>query len=156
RPGNRARRGSSGTARYARSRSPPPARWRRGSPRRSPARSGPRSPGHHQVAERVDPGGEAGVQRYGRAVLLDDRRTGDHVTRPEVGALEHLRLNVSVVEVHRPDTRPRRAGADDGTQRRAADRADPGDPQVDPLDLLLRAVPEAVPVQPLVRVMEGG
>src|SRR5215212_9803509 len=32
--------------------------------------------GHHQVAEIVDPGGEARMQWNGRAVLLDDGRSG--------------------------------------------------------------------------------
>src|SRR5689334_4196493 len=39
--------------------------------------------GHHQVAEVVDAGGEARMQRYRRAVLLDDRRPGHHVARGE-------------------------------------------------------------------------
>src|SRR2546430_3594141 len=91
---------------------------------------------------------------YGRAVLLDDGRPGDHLARSEIGALEHLRVNVSVVEEHSSRGAFPVRIPDDGAQGRAADRADAGDPQVDPLDLLLGPVPEAVAVELFVGVVE--
>src|SRR5262245_60541366 len=41
--------------------------------------------GHHQAAEIVHPGGEAGLQREGRTELLDDRGTLDAVAGTQLG-----------------------------------------------------------------------
>src|SRR3954471_1280319 len=65
--------------------------------------------GHHQVADRVDGRGEAGVQGYRRPVLLDDRGSGDGGAGGQVGTPPDGRLDVVGAEEHRP--RPRWAGA---------------------------------------------
>ena len=122
-----------------------------------------RGTGDDEVAPIVDGGGEPGMQRQGRAVLLDDRGTGDHragragprASRPWVGTKPTA---ASKQTSRNPD------GAVTGARRLPAvaaqvgrvDAADAGDPQVHPLDLLARPIPEAVAVKLLVRVVERG
>ena len=70
------------------------------------------------------------------------------------------RVPVARVEAHLARgpgrSRPPGRGRPDAGSGGPADRADPGHAQVHPLDLLLRPVPEAVAVELLVRVVEGG
>src|SRR5690242_15499866 len=59
----------------------------------------------HQVADPVDPGGEAGVDGDGRAELLDDRRAVEGVAGAQVRSPQDRRLDVALVRVEadRPD-----------------------------------------------------
>ena len=115
-------------------------------------------PGQHQVAVRVHPGDEARVQRDRRAELLDHGRAGNLVAGLQPAPGVDRRLGVRL-ERHR-------AGAGAGPlvvavavrlalQPRPPDRPDPGDPQVHPLHRLVGAAREGVPVQPVVRGVEG-
>ena len=99
-------------------------------------------------------GGEARVQRHRGAELLDDRRAGRRSPRRQVGAPQHRGVDVPVggVEADRrggPWARPRAPSPSRRPARdlRALDRADAGDPQVDPLDLLGGVAGEVVAVE---------
>src|SRR4051794_16361473 len=122
--------------------------------------------GDDEVAEGVDPDGEAGVDRHRRAELLDDRRALDGVAGEQLGPPPHVGVDVPGVgvEAHRPD-RAVGATADVGRaarrigelpQLRPGDGAHAGDAEVDPLDLLGRVVAEVVAVERAVLVVEAG
>ena len=125
--------------------------------------------GDDEVAERVDAHGEAGVQGHRRAELLDDRRALDRVAGPQVGPPVDVGGDVAGIGVEADGRVPARAVAAgravaDGGRRLAAgevaqlgpgDRADAGDAQVDPLDLLARVVAEVVAVERAVLVVEA-
>src|SRR6478609_9799026 len=120
--------------------------------------------GDDEVAERVDLHDEAGVDRDRRAELLDDRRALDGVAGEQVGAPPDVGVDVAGVgvEADRPDTPVGplahvggALGAGEVAQLGARDRPDAGDPEVDPLDLLRRVVPEVVAVEGAVLVVEA-
>src|SRR6476620_3166918 len=129
--------------------------------------------GDDEVAEAVDAADEAEVDGHGRAELLDAGRPLDDVAGQQVGAPPDVGVDVAGVrvEAHRPD-RPVGALAHVGRpvrvaravravrggqlpQLRARDRADAGDAQVDPLDLLARVAAEVVAVERAVLVVEA-
>src|SRR3954447_22275358 len=111
-----------------------------------------------QVAVGVDGDGEAGVHRDGGAELLDDRRAAHHVAGGEVGPVVGRCLDPVVEEDPAGSgTSPLDAavlggqGDDVGT----ADRPDPADPEVDPLDRLPRIGGEVIAVELPVGGVEG-
>ena len=114
------------------------------------------SAGHDDVAVVVDAGGEAGVQRHGRAELLDDRRAVDDEPRRQVRPPQQRRVDVAGVRVEADRSRrpgvsrraplaPRRPAV--LADLRPLDRPDPRDPQVHPLHLLGRVGGEVVAVE---------
>src|SRR6478735_5702101 len=119
--------------------------------------------GDDEVAEGVDADDEAGVDRDRRTELLDDRRALDGVAGEEVGAPPDVGVDVAGVgvEADRPDAPVgplahvgAALGAGEVAQLGTRDRPDAGDPEVDPLDLLRRVVPEVVAVEGAVLVVE--
>jgi hypothetical protein len=107
----------------------------------------------------VDPDSSPG-RRHRGAVLLDDDRTTDPLHGQQIRTPEDRGVDVpgAGVEAHRALAAWRRrvggrlrVAADRG----APDRADAGDPQVDPLDLLCPVAGEVVAVQRPVLGVEG-
>src|SRR4051812_36060730 len=100
------------------------------------------------------------MQRHGRAELLDDRRSGEHISRREVGSPEHRRIDptVSGIEEHSAYVGLRAAwlavAGLSSTQGGPRNRADAGHPEVDPLHGLSRVPAERVTVELLMCLVE--
>src|SRR5688572_5951151 len=88
----------------------------------------------HHVPELVDAGREPRVDGERRAELLDDGRPGDLVPGAQPLARVQRGVVPPVAEEHAPPPGERVAAFAGRLERRPRQRADAGDPEVDPLD----------------------